>query len=316
MPFRSLTLFRRVIPSLLAAALAISPALAVDPGEPTSAPTASDWPPAVEPELSVPVLPFYLPLTVVDGEPKHGATSPNLYRRFSLSLGTALYRNFDTSLTVSSDALAGAVLDLEDTLGVSDHSSVFRLDTYYSFSPRHRLDFSYYAIDRNGRRSIPNDINVGEVVIPAGSVDTTFDTTIFKLAYRYNFVADERTVVGASFGFHTMQFDTSIGTSNNVVEETFKAIAPLPVLGLHGEYALSDKWRLLASAEFLQVDLGSFRGVLVDQRLSIEHDTFEHVGWGLGFNSFNLSANVQDDPLSADIEYAFQGLMLYLRTSF
>jgi hypothetical protein len=238
----------------------------------------------------------------------------SLSRRFELKLGGGLYGNFDTALTVSSDVLVGAKLDLEDTLGIDDSKSVFRLDANYAFSPRHELRLGAFDLNRSGSRTIGEELEIGEVVIPAGSsLDSEFGTTIFKLAYLYNFVADHRTMIGLSAGLHTMRIDTAFATTTGSIEESFKATAPLPVFGLHSEYALSRKWRMLGSIEFFQLDIGEFEGGLTDLMLGLEHDLFEHVGWGFAYNGFNMDATFEDDPLKADLVYQYQGLLLYLR---
>ena len=240
---------------------------------------------------------------------------PNLYKRFGLAVGAAAYSNFNTTLRVDSDLLVGAVLDLEDTLGVDESSTVLRLDTFYSFNKRHRIDASFYDISRGGSRGIDEDIQVGDVVIPAGSsVDTDFDTLLFKVAYRYNFIADTRTAIGASFGLHGMRIDASLAAENIAIEESFKATVPLPVLGLHWEYALSPTWKLLTSVELLQVDIGDARGFLSDRRLTIEHNPFRNFGWGLGYNGFELDATIEGDgSLTGIVDYSYQGMMLFLR---
>jgi len=242
--------------------------------------------------------------------------SPNIYRKFGISGGVAAYDKFTTSMSVSGD-VAGAMVDFEDLLGIDESTTIARFDGHYSFNRRHRVDFSYYDIRRNGTRSIDEDIEFGDVVIPAGSVDSFFNTQIFKLAYRYNFVADTRTVIGASFGAHVMGIDAGISNDSFAVEETFRVAAPLPLIGMHGSYALSDTWSLNASIEFLQFDIDAYRGFISDSRLTIEHDTFEHFGWGLGFNGFKIDGNIEGDgDLEADLEYGYQGLMLYLRGYF
>jgi hypothetical protein len=240
---------------------------------------------------------------------------PNMYRTFELSLGVAAYDNFDTTMQVEGAAGAGAVVDLENVLNLEDDRPVFRADMFYRFSPRHRINLSYYDIGRSGIKTVEEDRQIGDVVFPAGSeVETTLDTTIVKLSYQYNFVTDQRTAIGASFGFHTMAIGTEFETTSGDIRESFDATAPLPVLGLHAEYALSPTWKLLASAELFQIELGDFGGFLSDNRLSIENDLFENVGWGLGFNGFTLDASVEgNNGQEAELEYAFQGLMLYLR---
>lgn len=238
-----------------------------------------------------------------------------LYRRAGLSLGTAALGNFDTSVQISSTALgAGAVLDAEDSLGIEESTSIARADAFYAFDRKHEVHFSYYDIKRNGSQAIADPIVVGDVTIPAGGVASKFDTAIAKLAYHYNFVADSRTKIGASFGLHAMTFDLGFASTTAAAEESFKAIAPLPVIGLHGAYALDDKWTLGASVELLQVSVNDeFKGSIVDQLLTLEHDTFDNFGWGLGLNAFRLDMEVIDGGLSGEIEYAYQGLMLYMR---
>jgi hypothetical protein len=241
----------------------------------------------------------------------------NIYRRFYLSVGAAAFEKFNTNMRVSGDAGLGSDLDLEDLLGLGESSTVARIDGRYAFNRRHWIEFSYFDINRDGERTIANDIIVGDVTIPAGTVDTTFDTAIFKIAYRYNFVTDPRTVIGASFGFHVMSIDSSFKSPSFNVEEDYTVDAPVPLVGLHGAYALSEKWKLSASAEFLQFDIGDYRGLITDTRLTIDHDTFEHFGWGVGFNGFSADATLKGrDGLKSDIEYGYQGLLIYLRFMF
>jgi hypothetical protein len=238
-----------------------------------------------------------------------------IYRKFTFSVGFAAYADFNTQFQVNSKSTgAGANLDMENLLGLEDSRGVARFDGAYAFNRKNWLQFSYYDIRRTGDRTIANDIQVGDVVIPAGEVASKFDTAIFKLAYRYNFVTDQRTVIGASIGLHVMAIDTKIQSETNSVDESYKVNAPLPLLGLHGAYALGEKWKLSASAEFLQFDISSYRGLVTDTRLTLENDTFKNFGWGVGFNGFRVNGDFQGNgDLSAKLDYGYQGLMIYLR---
>lgn len=241
---------------------------------------------------------------------------PNMYRRGEVRAGAALLDNFDTTAQVSGDAGAGAIIDLEDLLGVDDDTQVAQLGANWKFSPRHQADIGVFDIERNGTRDVGSDIQIGNVVIPSGTVKTQFDTLVVKAAYRYNFVAEARTAIGASFGLHTLGIDLALESKDFSVSESFRATAPMPVLGLHGEYALSERWKLLASFEVFQIDIGYFEGYLADNRLALENDLFEHFGWGVALNGFQLDAQLEEGSLEADIEYAYQGLLVYLRAYF
>lgn len=304
-----------MLPLLCAAAF-----LAGAPAPLTSAPDAT--PPARDDLLTPFVLGADARLVpgIVDPEALPSAHSsaeayaPNLYRRFTLGVGVAAYDDFNTNMQVAGDAGLGATLDLEEAFDIDTDDTIARFDAQYSFNRRHRIDLSYYDIRRGGSKTIAEDIQIGDEVIPAGSIDTKFNTQIIKLAYRYNFVADERTVIGASFGAHFMGIDLGVENEAFAVDEDFKANAPLPLIGLHAAYALSDTWSLNASLEFLKFDIDAYRGFISDSRLTIEHDTFEHFGWGLGYNGFRIDGSIEgEDDLRADLEYGYAGLMLYLR---
>jgi hypothetical protein len=243
--------------------------------------------------------------------------SANLYRRFSLGLGFAVFSGFDTAIEYGAGGLISANLDLEDELDVDEESSSARIDAQYSFSRAHRLDLSYYDIRRDGTTTLLADSQVGDILFPAGAaVSTELDTTIYKIAYRYCFVTDPKTTISASFGIHWMAIDFQMETASSTLEESFSVDAPLPLIGLHWEYAFTPKWRLAVGTEALRFDLGEIRGVVNDTRLTIEHDTFEHLGWGIGYNAFSLDGHVDDGDENLELEYGYQGLMVYLRTYF
>jgi len=287
-------------------------------GSPTTA-ESRDAPDAVShaPRAARPA--SFAPVLVQD-EPQVPKLEPykNLYREFGLSIGGAAYQNFDSVLRVDSDSLVGAVLDLEDTLGVDDAATVLRVDAFYNFNQSHGLGLGYYDIRRSGSRVLDEDVTFGDRTFLAGSrVDTEFNTKVLKLAYRYNFVTDYRTKIGTSIGFHTMGIQTSLNAATLSVDESFRATVPLPVLGLYFEYALSQTWKLLSSVEVLQVDVGYARGYLSDTRLNLEHDLFENFGWGIGYNAFRLDATMEgEDRLTGRVQYDFQGLMLFARCYF
>jgi hypothetical protein len=312
--------FSRVGAFTAAVFLALSSCRSVGSEVPAGTPAPPPAVPQETEESPAPTEPVMVPLSETEVQSATNRRvdhdAPNLYRDFEFSVGGVAYGNFDTTVRLNTPYLVGASLDFEDFLGMKGSDSVVRLDANYSFNKRHRVDLGYYDIRRDGSATIGEGIDFGEVEIPAGDVVTKFNTQILKLAYRYNFVTDYRTTLGASLGFHTMKMDLGLKAGQFDIEEEFRVTAPLPLLGLHGAYALSDKWRLRASMEFLQIKLEGFEGVMRDTTLAIDHDTFEHLGWGIGYNGFNLDMEIEKDPLTADIEYAYQGLMVYIRTFF
>jgi hypothetical protein len=242
----------------------------------------------------------------------------NLRHKFTVSLGGALFSNFASTIKVTGNAGVGAAVDMDDLVGLAKEATAGRIDMSYAFNERHQIDFSYYDIRRSGHTAATKeDIIFGDISIPAGTaVSSAFNTRIIKLAYRYNFVAEPRTVIGASFGIHSMGMQVSMDSADLSLDESFNQELPLPLLGLHGGYALSKTWSLLADVELMQVDLGNYRGYIGDNRLVLNHDSFEHVGWGVGLNGFRIDASAEGNDLKAQMNYGYQAVMVYLRFYF
>jgi len=237
--------------------------------------------------------------------------------RFELSLGGQLLATVNTRLRVDSSLGDGTDVDLEDDFDLESRLFAGRIDAIWRMGERHALDFSLYDLQRTGTRVIDRDITIGDTVFPVDTeVKSEFENIIVKLAYRYSFLQHERWDAGASFGFHTMDWRAKWkATGGAGLEEDFDVTAPLPVLGVFGDYALTPKLYLSASSEFFGLQYEQFDGFMNNTRLNLEHRTFSHVGFGLGIDYFMINAGVESENgrLDAQADYDYLGLMAFVR---
>jgi len=237
--------------------------------------------------------------------------------RFELSLGGQLLAEVNTSLRIDSSLGDGTEFDMEDDFDVDTNVFAGRIDATWRMAERHELDFSVYDLQRSGTGTIDRDITIGDVVFPVDTeVKSEFETIVFKLAYRYAFLHRERWYGGASFGFHTLGWRMKWqATGGAGLENDFDVTAPLPVLGLFGSYALTPKLYLNAATEFFGLEYEQFNGFLNNTRLTLEHRTFSHLGFGLGLDYFMINAGVDSEngDLSAEAEHDYLGLMAFVR---
>ncbi len=151
------------------------------------------------------------------------------------------------------------------------------------------------------------------------TVTSFFDTEIFKAAYRWTPVAEDTWEAGVSLGLHWMRFGVGMAASSLAVSEDFEQDAPLPVVGLHAEWAFLPRLRLRGSSEWFYVDLSGvgdlneLKGLITDNVLAVEWDALDFLGLGVGYNFFLLDFSVGDDALTLDAEYEYSGLLLYGR---
>lgn len=237
-----------------------------------------------------------------------------LDRRFSLAVGAQLLSDFDSEIRLDSDSGRGTTIDLEDGLGVESSVQVLRVDADWRISPRHGLNFSFFEIDRQGTRRIDEEIRFGDVVFPIDAkLDTDTKIGVLKLAYRYFFSVGERHEIAASFGFHTMDMNFELASGLLDREEDADAVAPLPVVGVTGAYALGQRTRVMAIGEFFALEFDDFDGYLGDIRVTLDHDLSKHFGVGIGYNRFDLDVDLEASDFSGAVDWGYNGLMLYLR---
>jgi hypothetical protein len=113
--------------------------------------------------------------------------------RASISLG-AFLTDRDTNGRLDSDTLGlGTVIDAEDDHGLDSSDIVLRLDAYYRFNPRHRIDFSVFDLSRDATATIDESIQFGDEIFDINStISSEYDLTVYKAAYTYSFLVRDK----------------------------------------------------------------------------------------------------------------------------
>jgi hypothetical protein len=236
---------------------------------------------------------------------------------FNLSLGaffvTRTNGNIRLDSTAGGPVTIGTSIDWERDLGGETSMTVPRLDGYYRFAPKHRVDFSWYKIERGGTITTERDINFGDTFFPAGTAALTsqLDTETTKIAYTYSFYRNPEIETSISAGLHVTKLDVSLRTASGSFAESSSATAPLPVIGFRLDYAFTPKWWMRGKYELFFLDsVDSFRGALNDFSLAIEHRTFQHIGFGFGLNRNSLDVEVEQTNYRGAVSTVLNGLLL------
>jgi hypothetical protein len=235
---------------------------------------------------------------------------------YNLSLGA--YFVTRTNGTIRLDATAGIVtigtsIDWERDLGGETSMTVPRIDGYYRFAPKHRIDVSWYKIDRGGQILTQRGIDFGDVSFPAGTaVNSKLDTETTKVAYTYSFYRAPEIETSLSVGLHITKIDMSIQSAGLGIAEAESVTAPLPVFGFRLDYAITPKWWVRTKYELFFLDnFDTYEGALNDFTIGVEHRTFRHAGFGFGLNRNSLDVQVQDGSKQGAISTVLSGFMLY-----
>jgi len=245
------------------------------------------------------------------------------WEKFNIQ-GGAFFAALNNKVMVGSEG-GGVAIDVEEALGLDMHNTVFRVAGLYRIGEkrRHRVDLDYLYFNRSGTKNVEKDILVDNVLISAGRrVDTTFNYQIIRAAYSYSFFQDDRMDLAASIGLFVMplKFEMSVeglGSKQGNLDFT----APLPAVGLRGDFAVTPRWFIRTNIDVFYLEYQNFKGSLVDSRIAVEYNPWDHFGFGLGFDNFRVRVEAQGNDFpgidfQGDIKSQFMGVQLYARYFF
>ena len=237
--------------------------------------------------------------------------------RFSLSLGVFITDRSSETRVDGADGSIGTPVDLESEFGLDASEAVFRLDGYFKFNDRHRIDFSVFDLSRDATRQIDTEITWRGVVFPINAtVDSGNDFNIYKLAYTWSFLRREKGYLGLTGGLYIADVAVHLSAQNIADRAGGGVTAPLPVIGLRGEYRFTDKWIFRASAELFGLEYEAMEGSLVDLYAGIDYRLFEHVAIGVGLNSVKLDVDVSDSNLAGSLDWQYEGGLIFFKFDF
>jgi hypothetical protein len=240
--------------------------------------------------------------------------------RFSIRIGGFRQNDIDSTFRIDSLTLGlGTLINLEDTLLVDDEVTVARMDGFFRFNPRHRLEWAFYRTDREGTVTILEDIQIGDTVFLEGeTLKTETESGLFKIGWSWSVINVEKYefFLGAGLNFRDLQFVVTNTIGGSASQEAEDVLIPLPVLTFGGRYNFTGKSSMHAKYEVFSIDIGDFEGRFQESTLLFEHNTFGHFGFGGGLSSFNFDLEVEDSDWRGEVETSYAGFLVYAKAYF
>ena len=250
--------------------------------------------------------------------------APNLLAdAFYIGLGTYIV-NSDTEVSLNGEAGQGTRVDWDRTFGGGDVTR-FRLDGQWRFADRHKARFMWFSSSRDASRTFEEDIEWGDETFPVDArVRGEFSFDVYELAYEYAFLRRDNYEVSGSFGLHYTELELTMsakaessgGTLTRDISQSGNIGAPLPVIGLRGQWALPYNLWIDAGAQYFQISIDEYDGNLTDLRATITWQPKTWLGIGLGYNQFSVDVDVEKDRFNGSLDWTYKGPMLFYSASF
>jgi hypothetical protein len=244
-----------------------------------------------------------------------------LTNHLSASVGTFLLTT-STQLRVDGETGDGTALDAERDLGLHD-ADRFRFDAYWRFAKRHKIRGMYFDTKREATRVLDRQLQVGDTTFDLqAQLDSSLRTRVAELSYEYAFLQRKSFELTGSIGIHNLGFDLSMSATQvssgqtRAIARSADADGPLPVVGLHGVWRLSDRFYVEGMAQFFRISFDPYAGRLEDYTASIVWMPFEHVGVGVGYNEFVTRVDVDANQFEGNLRWRYGGGRIFLVATF
>ena len=235
--------------------------------------------------------------------------------KYMFRLGGYIVDGANTTFSVTSDIGGlGTVIDYSRDLGGDSRDTIPRIDAYYRFNERHRIDFTSFSIDRAGTRAIAIDppLVIGDETYSGTTVNSELKYTLYKLGYAYSFYHSSKVELSISAGLNFTEYEFSINDDSGANAETAGFTAPLPMFGLRMGYAITPKWSVNYVAESFFVDFeDKVRGALINYELNTEYKVLKNLALGAGLARIGSAVEINDDDWVGSMSDSYRGYTLF-----
>ena len=261
---------------------------------------------------------------IVSAQSRYDGHSPQ--ERFSLNVGGYKQINHETKLRLDSTSLGlGTVIRLEDQFNVKDKTSmVFQLNGFYRYGNAHRIEWLWHSFNREGVATIlENEIQIGDIVYELGDeVYTQHESDVIRFGYAWSFINVEQYefFIGTGLNIRKSKYAFQNIFRSSVTSQTkeydAKGRMPLPTASFGGRYNFTNKTLLDWRYEIFAMKVGNYAGRMQESTFSVEHNTFENIGFGLGITNNSFFLDADDGDFRGEVYSTYFGISIYMKTFF
>jgi hypothetical protein len=254
-------------------------------------------------------------LSIVSTALQAAPINPSINDRFALRAGP-FFASMDTNLKVGNEQQT-----FEDYL--DDSKTTAAIQGVWRISNNFRLNFGYWAVNRDETESSDQNYTIGGITIPVGSaVGASFDSSLATASFGWSFVANDSTEFGVDLGLAALSLKSELGASvPGVGEASFTAFDetyPLPTLGVYVDHALSPMWSISGRFSGIGLKIGDdFDGNLINASGAVEVRPWKNLGFGLAYLYSSADATLNNvGSESINVDWTYKGPFAFITLGF
>ncbi|WP_149206735.1 hypothetical protein [Flavobacterium johnsoniae] len=249
-----------------------------------------------------------------DDLPWHG-------RRFKATAG-AFFPVNNTEVEVNgTNGRIGTDIDFERDLGFQNNTVSFFGTFEWRASRRSRFNLEYFYLKRNSTKTLQKEIEFKDHVYPVNAEVAAFmDNQMIRFAYGYAIVSKPKYELGLLIGAHIMLADVGIGLAGNTIQAQYRDnvdfTAPLPDIGIWGEFVLGRKVGLYANVNYFALKIDDIDGRIVSYNLSVLYNVYQNFSLTAGYTGLNIRVDVTRPRIDGFFKWGYNGPTIAATYSF
>ena len=248
--------------------------------------------------------------------------------RFRIDLGGFL-QDFDTTVRYDpAGGGSGTEISLEDDLGYSTSKTSFKLDGYWRFGSRGRLDFAYQTFRRGSSHTLEKEIVFGDEVYAVGAtVSSDSSVDVGELYYSYSLLNTGEAEIGVMLGVSSFFNKWEVEATGNVSggggsqagstqRESKDLVAPIPAIGAHFRYTLLPRFMASGRVKWMKATISDYTGSMLQWRAGLDYFFTPNFGIGAAWDSTDIDVEKEETEASVAFQYKYDGPVGYVAITF
>jgi len=245
------------------------------------------------------------------------------------------FPSMSSKININGDDATPPPIDIEDRLGVKEGNSVPWGGIGWHISQRNSLEFEVFQLNRNGFIDlVPEPIEVGNLIIESGSINTAFDIGISRLTYGFSIARSERMDLQIKGGLHIADLSVGLQLSGAVCDvsqneappgcpagqtpplESEEVTAPLPHFGVSWGYAITPNVATSLQVIGFAIEIEGIKGSLVEVDADVTWQPWQNFGIGAGLRYFNANVKGSGTDLNGEFDLEYYGPAVFIQATF
>lgn len=249
-----------------------------------------------------------------DDLPWHG-------RRFKVTAG-AFFPVNNTEVEVNgTNGRIGTDIDFERDLGFNTNTASFFGTFEWRASRRSRFNVEYFYLKRNASKTLQKEIEFKDHTYPIDArVSSFLDNQMIRFAYGYAIISKPKYELGLLIGAHIMLADVGIRLEANTQElqyhDAVNFTAPLPDIGIWGEFVLGKKVGLYANINYFALTIDDIDGRIISYNLSVLYNVYKDFSLTAGYTGLNFRLDVTRPRIDGFFKWGYNGPTIAATYSF